>query len=140
MSISENSRHELYPEFLHALNQVDAGKEPAGIGELFLDSLVKSYQQGTSRRQAIICFTKWMHGFNVTDIPKDMIYLAGEVDEARAAVDEGDPDHFVEELADVAIYCYGIAQMVNRDLDAAIMKKMKYNLERRYKQDEEVVT
>lgn len=89
-------------------------------------------------RQSVICMTKQMHGFNVTDIAKDMPYLRSEVDELEAAITADNMDNIAEELADIAIYCYGMCQMLGRDLDAEIFKKMAYNRQRTYPTTKEV--
>lgn len=89
----------------------------------------------TYPRQYDISLTKFLHGFNVTDVCKDFVYMKGEVDEVAAALDEGDNAHIAEELADVAIYCYGMAQMLGYNLDEEIEKKMQYNAVRTYPTD-----
>lgn len=86
-------------------------------------------------RQFDIFLTKYLHGFNVTDIAKDLQYLRGEVDEVEGAIQENNAPHIVEELADVVIYCYGMAQMLDMRLDDAIFEKMKYNSVRKYPTD-----
>jgi len=115
-----------------ALNCIKVGIDAKLTAEPFIESLLDSFKAGVSERQCVISFTKWMHGFNTSDIGKDLPYLRGEVDEVEDAIANKETDDVVEELADVAIYCYGMAQMLHLDLDAAIDRKMKYNLERRY--------
>lgn len=87
-------------------------------------------------RQLDIMLTKYLHGFNVTDIQAEISYLQGEVDEVKQAINcnEGE-GRIVEELADVVIYCYGMAQILHMDLDTAIFNKMKYNESRKYPTD-----
>lgn len=88
------------------------------------------------RRQQDISLTKYLHGFNVTDIAKDIPYLRGEVDAVQQAVEAGEaPERIAEELADVAIYCYGMAQIIGMDLDKAIFSKMETNKHRKYPTD-----
>lgn len=86
-------------------------------------------------RQREIFLTKYLHGFNHTDVAKDFEYMLGEVDEAREALKEQDKSHFIEELADIVIYCYGIAQIAGHCLDDAIFAKMAYNAVRKYATD-----
>lgn len=124
------ARRALVPAFLELVQSADTHQYHTG--ENFINELLASRQDGISVRQAVISFTKWMHGFNVSDPEKDLQYLRGEVDEAEEALLYKTPEDFVEELADVAIYCYGIAQMLDLDLDKAIDKKIKYNLTRVY--------
>ena len=50
------------------------------------------------------------HGFNVTDVPMEFCLLYGEVGEAYQAWSRQKPD-VGEELADVAIYLLGLAEI-----------------------------
>lgn len=110
------------------------------VRQIILDALQRmtlpsrGWQYDT--RQSDVCITKYCHGFNVSDIQKDFEYLQGEVDEAKEAIFGGDSkEHQVEELADIVIYCYGMAQMLGLNLDDAIFKKMQYNATRKYETD-----
>ena len=72
------------------------------------------------------------HGFNITDICKEFCLLYGEVGEAYEAYRKK-KDNLGEELADVAIYLMGIAELLNIDLESEISKKLEINEKRKYK-------
>ena len=55
------------------------------------------------------------HGFNVTDVPMEFCLLYGEVGEAYQAWSRQKPD-LGEELADVAIYLLGLAEILDLSL------------------------
>ena len=63
-------------------------------------------------------------GFNTTDINKEFCLLYGEVAEAYDAVRKNNVD-FALELADIAIYLMGIAEMSGIDLVKAIEVLLK---------------
>lgn len=129
---TEQARREYYPAFIGALDCIDKHCRFNSMGVPYLDDLLRDYQRGISRRQVVISFTKWMHDFNVTDVSKDLVYLMKEVNEAMEAHLLATPQDTAEELADVAIYCYGISQMLGIDLEETIVAKMAYNKERNY--------
>ncbi|MFA4817386.1 MAG: hypothetical protein WC608_01515 [Parcubacteria group bacterium] len=70
--------------------------------------------------------------FNTTNIPLEFSFLYGEVAEAFQAYRKKLPD-LGEELADVAIYLFGIAEMLKIDLGKEIVKKVEKNKKRKYK-------
>jgi len=70
-------------------------------------------------------------GFNTTDIPLEFCLLQGEIAEAFDAWRQGRED-LGEELADVAIYLLGLAEMTGADLQAEIEAKMAKNAARVY--------
>ena len=70
------------------------------------------------------------HGFNVTDIREEFLLLYGEVGEAFEAWERGGPG-LGEELADVAIYLLGLAEILHIDLGAEVERKMEINRRRR---------
>lgn len=74
-------------------------------------------------------------GFNTTDINKEFCLLYGEVAEAYDASRKQKADYALE-LADIAIYLMGIAEMSGIDLENAIEEKMAINEKRTYKKDE----
>jgi len=82
--------------------------------------------------QKEILENKRRHGFNTTNIEQEFCYLYGEVGEAYDAYYK-EKDTFPEELADVAIYLLGIAEIKGIDLGAEIQKKVQKNRERKYK-------
>ena len=71
------------------------------------------------------------HGFNVTDVPMEFCLLYGEVGEAYQAWSRQKPD-LGEELADVAIYLLGLAEILDVDLGQEVRRKMDINRRRRY--------
>lgn len=71
-------------------------------------------------------------GFNVTDVNKEFCFLYGEVAEAYDAYRKKKED-LGEELADVAIYLLGLAEILKIDLEAEILKKVEKNKNRVYK-------
>jgi NTP pyrophosphatase (non-canonical NTP hydrolase) len=83
-----------------------------------------------SEMQKAIYQNKIDHNFNVTNIEKEFLALYGEVGEAFDAYRK--KEEVGEELADVAIYLLGIAEILSIDLDTEIQKKMKINQARRY--------
>ena len=71
------------------------------------------------------------HGFNVTDVPLEFCLLYEEVGEAFEAWKKI-RDSVGEELADVAIYLMGIAEILGVDLEDEIRRKMEINRKRKY--------
>lgn len=128
----EQVRRTLFPAFIGELDNIDQNQETGSMGDPYLDGLLEAYKGDISRRQVVISFTKWMHGFNVEDVTRDLVYLMKEVNEAMEAHLLATPQDTAEELADVAIYCYGISQMLGIDLEKTIEAKMAYNRERDY--------
>ena len=78
---------------------------------------------------------KKRQGFNTTDIEKEFCRLYGEVGEAYDAYYKG-TDNFAEELADVAIFLMGIAEIQGIDLWEEILKKVEKNKTRKYVRNE----
>ena len=60
------------------------------------------------------------HAFNVTDVPFEFCLLMTEVAEAFRSRESAD---YGEELADVAIYLLGLAEIGGVDLEAEILKE-----------------
>ena len=69
--------------------------------------------------------------FNTTDVPLEICLLQGEVAELFDAWRKKQPT-VGEELADVAIYLLGLAQMLGVDLETEITRKMAINQHRTY--------
>lgn len=74
---------------------------------------------------------KLNHGFNVTDVGYEFLLLYGEVSEAYEAWLKKHDD-FGEELADVAIYLMGIAEICGIDLEEQVRAKIEKNKKRKY--------
>lgn len=75
---------------------------------------------------------KLAKGFNTTDIPLEFCLLTGEVAEAFDAWRKGRPE-VAEELADIAIFLLGLAEMVGADLQDAVETKLAVNEARAYR-------
>lgn len=85
----------------------------------------------TKEIQKSILENKIAKGFNVTDIPLEFAYLYSEVGEAFEAWRKK-KDDLGEELADVAIYLLGLAEILGIDLGQEIIHKMEKNTKRVY--------
>jgi NTP pyrophosphatase (non-canonical NTP hydrolase) len=70
-------------------------------------------------------------GFNMTDVPKQFMFLVGEVAEAFEAWRKDLPD-YAEELADIANNVFRLAEMTGIDLDKAIEAKQEKVAQRTY--------
>ncbi len=76
---------------------------------------------------------KTAKGFNTTDVPLELCLLQGEVAEAFDAWRTG-RENLGEELADIAIYLFGLAQMTGVDLQGEVEAKLAKNAARGYRQ------
>ncbi len=85
----------------------------------------------TQDLQKVIYANKTEKKFNVTDIPLEFAYLYGEVGEAFEAWRKKD-EGLWEELADIAIYLLGMAEILGIDLEKEILEKMEKNKKRTY--------
>lgn len=85
--------------------------------------------------QEEILENKKRHGFNTTDINEEFCRLYGEVGEAYDAFYKG-TDNFAEELADVAIFLMGIAEIQGINLETEIIQKVEKNKTRTYVRNE----
>lgn len=74
---------------------------------------------------------KKSRGYNTEDIYLEFCYLQEEASEAFNAYHKKKPDLDLE-LADIAIYLFGLAQMLDVDLQQAILKKFHINSNRIY--------
>ena len=70
-------------------------------------------------------------GFNLTDVPLEFCLLQREVSEAFTAWREGSPG-LGSELADVAIFAMGLAEMTGVDLAREVDAKLQVNQSRTY--------
>ena len=83
------------------------------------------------------CYTnKLKHGFNVTDFQKEARFILKELSELMDAIEHNDVENLIEELGDIVIFCYGIAEMAHKDLDTQVFKKMAINESRVYTRNE----
>ena len=76
-------------------------------------------------------------GFNTTDIFKEFCYIYGELSEACDAYLKKKGD-LGEELADVAVFLLGLAEMLDISLEEEILKKVEKNEKRLYIQQDGV--
>ncbi|WP_265458980.1 hypothetical protein [Enterococcus sp. HY326] len=83
--------------------------------------------------QKIVYQNKIEHQFNVTNIEKEFLFLYGEVAEAFDAYKKG--QKVGEELADVAIYLLGLAEILKVDLGYELERKLAINQKRRYQKN-----
>lgn len=86
----------------------------------------------TKKIQKEIYDNKVKHGFNTTDLNMEFCLAHGELSEAYIAWLKKQDD-VGEELADAAIYLFGIAEMLCIDLGSEIEKKVAKNKKRVYK-------
>ena len=70
-------------------------------------------------------------GFNVTDVNLEFCLTYGELAEAHEAWRNKRPD-VGEELADVAIYLMGLAEILGVDQQAEVERKVSKNRRREY--------
>ncbi|MBQ8638980.1 MAG: hypothetical protein IJ468_07415 [Lachnospiraceae bacterium] len=73
------------------------------------------------------------HKFNVTNIEFEFCLAYGEMAEAYQAYLKK-KDDLGEELADVAIYLLGLAEILGIDLEQEILQKMEKNRKRIYRE------
>lgn len=92
----------------------------------------------TKKLQKEIIQNKKEHGFNTTDIKFELLLLYGEVNELFQAWLKDDDQNIGEELADVAIFLLGIAEILDKDLGVEIIEKMKVNKNRIYRNRKKV--
>ena len=87
----------------------------------------------TKALQARIYRNKVAQGFNVSNIEKEVCLLHGELAEFYEAYRKRLPT-VGEELADVAIYLLGLAEILQVDIGKEIDRKMNINEHRKYAQ------
>ncbi len=83
--------------------------------------------------QRIAWENKIAKGFNTTDVPLEFCLLQGEMAEAFEAWRKA-RGNLGEELADIAIYLFSLAQMTGVDLQDEIDAKLAKNASRSYRQ------
>lgn len=89
------------------------------------------------KNRQLRCYTnKLKHGFNVTDFQKEARFILKELSELMDAIEHNDVENLIEELGDIVIFCYGIAEMAHKDLDTQVFKKMGINENRVYHRNE----
>ena len=93
----------------------------------------------TKALQARIYQNKVAQGFNVSNIEKEVCLLHGELAEFYETYRKRLPT-VGEELADVAIYLLGLAEILQIDIGKEIDRKMNINEHRKYAQIDGVNT
>ncbi len=81
--------------------------------------------------QAEIVANKKAKGFNTTNLEREFLLLYGEINEAYESFLKHD-GQLGEELADVAIYLLGLAELTGVDLGKEIERKIAINRKRQY--------
>ena len=89
----------------------------------------KHFAELCAEIQASIYKNKEAKGFNVNDIPLEFCLTFGELAEALDAWRKKEGD-LGEELADVAIYLFGLASILEIDLGEEIVRKIEKNRKR----------
>ena len=82
--------------------------------------------------QQRVVANKIRQGFGTTDVARELCLLQGEITEFFTAWRHGQTSGAAAELADVAIYLLGLADMVGVDLAEAVAAKLALNEARRY--------
>ncbi len=90
------------------------------------------------KTQKEVYTNKINHNFNVKDVNLEFCLLHEEVSEAFRAYRKKLPD-LGEELADIAIYLLGIAEILKIDLGKEIENKMEKNKKRIYQNNGDVL-
>lgn len=85
----------------------------------------------TIKLQKAIIDNKVKKGFNTTSIEQEFCFLTSEVGEAYDAYFKKKSD-LGEELADIGIFLFGIAEILNFDLGKEIINKIEKNKKRKY--------
>lgn len=83
-------------------------------------------------RQRRIFENKLNHKFNTEDVMTELKLIKGEVSELELGLIAKDWENSLEELSDIAILCYGLAEIIGGNLDTEIQRKMSINEKRVY--------
>lgn len=81
--------------------------------------------------QRAVMDNKRRQGFNLTDVPLELCLLQGEIAELFEAW-RLRSDEVGDELADVALYVFGLAGILSIDLADCVEGKLAVNARRRY--------
>ncbi len=99
----------------------------AELGEARSEAAMTSFAEAQRRAWA----NKAAKGFNTTDVPMEFGLLMEELGEAFSAWRKG-KSGYGGELADVAIFLLGLAEMTDIDLGTEVAVKLDQNEERAY--------
>lgn len=91
----------------------------------------KQFKQTCKYIQEIIFKNKKDKGFNIKDVPLEFCLTQGELVEAFDAWRKNKKD-LPEEIADTAIFLFGLASILKIDLGREIVKKIEKNRKRKY--------
>lgn len=91
----------------------------------------KQFKQVCKHIQGIIFQNKKDKGFNISDVPLEFCLTQGELAEAFDAWLKKKKD-LPEEIADTAIYLFGLASILKIDLGREIVQKISKNKKRKY--------
>lgn len=83
--------------------------------------------------QKRIYANKVAKGFNTKDVNKEITLLVSELGEFAQSYMRRDDENTREELADIAIVAFGIAEIMKIDLEKEILKKVEKNEKRKFK-------
>ncbi|HAT54294.1 MAG TPA: hypothetical protein DCW31_03470 [Lactobacillus sp.] len=86
----------------------------------------------TTKLQKAIIANKRAHHWNTTNINMELLQLYSETSELFEATLKDDHANIQEELADVAIFLLGIAEMEHVDLGQAVTDKLQIDQHRVY--------
>jgi NTP pyrophosphatase (non-canonical NTP hydrolase) len=92
-----------------------------------------------TKLQKQIWENKLNKGFNTTNVELEFCLLYGELNEAFQAYLKKKED-LAEEIADVAIYLFALAKMLDIDIEKEILAKVEKNERREYKKINGVTT
>lgn len=97
-----------------------------------MDKNIKDqFQKSCKKIQKSIFVNKRSKGFNITNIPLEFCLIEGELSESFDAWRKN-KDDLNEEIADVAIYLFGLAAILEIDLGKEVIKKIEKNKKREY--------
>lgn len=100
-----------------------------------MNPVVPAALETVRQMQAAAWANKTVKGFNTVDVALEFGLLHGELAEAFDAWRRDQVPLMAVELADVAIYLFGLAEMVGVDLQDEIAFKLAVNANRRYRRD-----
>ena len=98
----------------------------------------KQFKQTCRYIQEIIFQNKKDKGFNIKNVPLEFCLTQGELAEAFDAWIKKQKD-LPEEIADIAIYLFGLASILKIDLGGDIIKKIEKNRKRKYVREKGVL-
>lgn len=95
------------------------------------EKIQDQFQKSSREIQEMIFRNKKSKGFNIKNVPLEFCFIQGELAEAFETWRKK-KGNLGEELADVAIYLFGLASILKIDLGKEIVKKIEKNKKREY--------